>query len=168
MRARFSEAAAATVDGVRKWDPVAAVWVREPFAPSTKGAKKWHPIEEVYTLAYKDVYNAKAQDVDAKQFKNADNQDITMVALTKKAEWIQQMAGGVLKRAGRVFDTMRERYDEVIAPVAECDAAADAQGSDAASDPMLQLDVLDDPTTPETKRRRTDCKPNTPCKRFRG
>ena len=149
--------------------------------PQDTNKCKWHAIEAVNTLSFKGGYLTKPESVISKGFWVTGTY-IRFVYISKKTDWMARMAGGSLKRSGKVLDELRDKYpltDRVLEaedPNTSIDGAAG--DPNAADDPMMQLDAgLDDisqaqtPTvTPKKKRgRKNAATPSaTPQKNARG
>ena len=119
--------------------------------PPEDNKSKWRPIEAINTLGFKGGYLAKPISVDTKHF-DVRGVSTRFVEVARKKEWLTKMAGGSLKRPGKVFDDMRAKYQEGTDGPAVAGTTGDAAPDP--DDPMNQCDTLDNVVTPEPKKRR--------------
>ena len=90
---------------------VAAVAASDDRTIRSTGPKrgKDHTAEGISTLSFKGGYLVKPMVVETCDFKH-DNKNVRFVYIAKKIDWMKKMAGGSLKRAGKIFDTLRDNY----------------------------------------------------------
>ena len=124
------------------------------FAPVTdhKTKRKWHAIQETTTVTFKGGYTTKAEAAKSKVATGPDGKPVTLVHVAKREDWLARMAGGPLKRAGKVLDTLREKYFAIT------DANQSALADVDSSDPMQQLDEPADDANLQTPKRPRDSK----------
>jgi hypothetical protein len=101
-------------------------------------------VQETMQLTLKGGYMAKAESVETHEFiLNGESQ--LFVHVHKKLDWLCKMAGGPLKRAGKILDEIRDKYyadTEGSEDNAHAVAGADGKSAvaDADEDPMGQCD----------------------------
>ena len=138
--AHSSNAASASAVADTPWD-AAAVYNPATAAPSIGSKRKWHNIQETMQLTLKGGYMVKAESVETHEFiLNGESQ--LFVHVHKKLDWLCKMAGGPLKRAGKILEEIRDEY---YAHEVE-DADGKSAVADADADPM---DQCDSPERPE-------------------
>ena len=97
-------------------------------------------------------YMAKAESVETQEF-ILNGESHLFVYVTKKLDWLCKMAGGPLKRAGKILDEIRDEY---YAHAVE-DADGKSAVADADADPMDQCDSPEGATpSPTAKCHRSD------------
>ena len=135
--------------------------------PVCKGPVKWKPVEVITQLAMTGGFQTKQLSVESRRF-DVDDMSTDFVYVNKKTEWLAKMAGGSLKRAADILDTLKAACvptaSEPVSAVA--DTAAEAGSGEIEVDPMGALDAVT-PETPETPPAKRQKKGPTPKKTLR-
>ena len=117
-----------------------------------KEKRKWKAIQEISSLQFQGGYTTKAEAAKTKLATGPDGDPVTLVHVAKREDWLARMAGGPLKRAGKVLDTLREKYFAIT------DANPSALADVDSSDPMQQLDEPADDENLQTPKRPRESK----------
>ena len=129
--------------------------------PVCTGPVKWKHVEVITQLAVTGGFQTKQLSVESKRFEHGDKIE-DFVYLNKKTEWLAKMAGGSLKRAAKVLDSLKAacvpKADEPVPAVAG--TAAGSGSGEIEVDPMGALDDVT-PETPPAKRAKSGNKPGT-------
>jgi hypothetical protein len=142
-------AVAASVPAVAASAPTNAV-------PVVGIKRKWHMIEETNKLSFKGGYHAKSETVESRPFTIDGRGAKPFVHVAKKHDWLCKMAGGPLKRAGKILDEIREKffqYEDATDASAVADANGESAVADAEEDPMTKCDGIR-VDTPSPKQQR--------------
>jgi hypothetical protein len=106
-------------------------------------------------LSFSGGYQTKSLPVETHEFLGP-NGSCTCVAVSKKTDWIQRMAGGDVNRAGAIMDVLKNQWKRALASgAAETteDSPPTVDDDEHSVDPMDQCtDIV--AVTPDPKRQR--------------